>query len=262
MTAPDPRNRLNDLSNKKWIQETKSFWLSRPGPRDDLKTQHPATFAESDISRLIRFFTKGGDLVLDPFVGTGSALVACEQTGRQGVGIELIGRWADIARQRAPNSTIMLGDARRVLRGFKEESVDFVVTSPPYWSILNKELDHKTRAERVRRGLDTTYSEDPLDMGNIKSYELFLEEIGVVFAECLRVLRPGKYIGVIVSDFRHDSEYVMYHSDIAGLLQTRGFVLKGLIVLLQDDKNLYPYGMPYDYVPNIHHQYIVVARKP
>ena len=56
----DPRNRLNELSNREWLRETKSFWLSQAPPRSALKARHPATFSERDVERLIRLFTKPG----------------------------------------------------------------------------------------------------------------------------------------------------------------------------------------------------------
>ena len=52
------QNNLNDLSNVEWLTFTKSVWQSRPPPRDELKEQHPATFAENDVEKLILFFTK------------------------------------------------------------------------------------------------------------------------------------------------------------------------------------------------------------
>ncbi|MCX6346243.1 MAG: DNA methyltransferase, partial [Armatimonadetes bacterium] len=99
----DLRNKMNELSNTDWMIETKSVWFSRPPFRDKLKAQHPATFAESDIVRLIEFFTKPGQRVLDPFLGSGSTLVACAQTDRNGTGVELVEHWAEIARQRIAN---------------------------------------------------------------------------------------------------------------------------------------------------------------
>jgi hypothetical protein len=44
-------------------------------------------------------------------------------------------------------------------------------------------------------------------------------------------------------------------------VQKVGFSLEGITILVQDSKNLYPYGMPYAFVSNIHHQYILIFRK-
>ena len=69
-------------------------------------------------------------------------------------------------------------------------------------------------------------------------------------------------MAVIVSDFRHGPQYYLYHADLANEIQQRGLVLKGVIALLQDSKNLYAYGIPYAFVPNIHHQQILIFQKP
>jgi len=281
----DPRNKINELANREWMVETKSVWFSRPPPRDKLKAQHPATFAESDIVRLIEFFTKPGGTVLDPFVGSGSTLVACARAGRSGVGIELIEHWAGIARQRVADSSVrspsrtgpeqspatttfvevdqqvLIGDARELMPQFTEGSFDFIVTSPPYWNILRKDWDHKVKAERKSKGLQTRYSDDPNDLGNTESYEQFLDQLGKVFAECRRVLAPKRYMCVVVSDFRHKSEFIAYHSDITRVMESVGFSLEGITILVQDSKNLYPYGIPFAFVSNIHHQYILTFRK-
>ena len=263
----DPRNKLNGLPNTEWMIHTKSVWFSKPPQRDKLKVQHPATFAESDIVRLLEFFTKPGEKVLDPFVGSGSTLVACAQCGRNGVGIELIDHWAEVARSRVAQKgllteqTVISGDARDVMPTLAEESFELIVTSPPYWAILRKDWDHKVKAERKAKGLETRYSDDRNDLGNLPSYEVFLGELGKVFAECRRVLKKRRYMCVIVSDFRHKSRFVAYHADVAHIVESAGFSLEGITILVQDNKNLYPYGIPYAFVSNIHHQSVLVFRR-
>ena len=269
-TAADERNRINDLSNKQWLRETKSFWMSQAPPRDALKLQHPATFSECDIERLIRLFTKSGQTVLDPFVGVGSTLIACLRAGRRGIGIELAAEWYETAQQRLAAETgsappqdisLILGDAGTELAQMAPASVDFIVTSPPYWRILNKD-GQKVSAERTSRGLPTNYSDDEHNLANIEDYQEFLTRLGEVFGQCARVLRHGQYMAVIVSDFRHGPRYYLFHADLARQIEHQGMVLKGVTALLQDSKNLYAYGIPYAFVPNIHHQQILILQKP
>lgn len=274
----DARNRLNGLSNREWLKRTKSVWYSRPGPRDNLKSQHPATFAETDIVRLIELFTRPGALVLDPFLGSGSTLMACLMCGRRGVGVELVPKWVRIARGRLalflekasreqrclvdPDRDVLEGDSRDMLREFADDTFDFAVTSPPYWNILHKERGMKVAAERRGRDLPTRYSNRSDDLGNMPSYEEFLDELSSVWEETARVLAPGAFMAVVVSDFRHGDRYYLYHADTARVLEDTGLKLKGTIVLVQDSKNLYPYGIPYTYVPNVHHQQVLVFQKP
>lgn len=271
-TKVHPKNALNDLTGKDWIQATKSVWmqrgLGREHPDTEIERQHPAPFSFTDVSRLILFFTKKNERVLDPFCGVASTLKAAAVTGRKGVGIELVEQWVELGRQRlthevedASRQQIICGDARDVMKTFRDESCDFIVTSPPYWGILNKRADHKVRNERVKNGLATRYSEDPRDLANIPSYKDFINELVKVFAECRRVLRRGRYMCVVVSDFRHGAKFVPYHSDLIAALSPMGWELKGITILAQNHKKLYPYGYPYAFVSNIHHQYILVFQK-
>ncbi len=252
-------------------QVLSSFVYSITPPRDRLKSRHPATFSEPDIERLIRLFSKEGETVLDPFAGVGSSLVAARRAGRRAMGIELSPDWARIARERLDRETPLLGtandpevlegDSAEVLRTLPDESVDFAVTSPPYWFILNKRPSMKAQAERLARGLATTYSDADDDLGNIEDYDEFVTRLGGIFEECLRVVRAGRYMAVVVSDFRHGERFVLFHADLSAEMERRGWVLSGVTVLAQDNKTLYPYGIPYAFVSNVHHQYILVFRK-
>jgi len=271
-----PKNKLNDLTGKEWIQETSSVWfqkgLGREHPHAQIERLHPAPFSFQDIMRLIRFFTKKGEKVLDPFSGVASTLKACALSGREGVGIELISEWADLGERRLQEEVpvsqshltqrIIIGDARVELPKLLEESFDYIVTSPPYWQILSKKPDHKLKRERISNGYKTKYSDNELDLGNIADYSSFLKELSLCFKECYRILRRGKYASIIVSDFRHNSTYRVYHVDIIEIMETYGFKLSGIAILVQNSKSLYPYGYPYAYVPNIHHQYILNFQKP
>jgi DNA modification methylase len=208
--------------------------------------------------------------VLDPFVGVGSTLKACALEGRKGIGFELNPKYARLAKQRlrtevrdlwasADSQEVLVGDARKLVCELPESSLDFVVTSPPYWNILHKE-DHKAKQERVSRDLDTRYSDNKHDLGNISKYETFLSELASILGTCSRALKPKKYMVVIVSDFRDKSRFVLFHADLARALEPHGFEMRGLSVLYQRHKRIFPYGYPYAYVPNIHHQFILILQ--
>lgn len=278
----DPRNTLNDLNGSQWLPETKSFFfqkgLGASHPDAQIERQHPAPFSFQDVGRLIAFFTKRGMQVLDPFGGVGSTAKACALAGRVCTSIELQPRWHALALQRleqevgpgaSQQHTFILGDAREELKRLGDSTFDFVVTSPPYWSILNKKADHKVLRERVAHNLATNYSDDdPRDLANIQDYDTFLRVlVEEVFLECARVLRPKKYLCLVVSDFRNKSEFISFHSDLIQALNKRAtpdgytLTLQGVKVLLQNHKTLLPYGYPFAYVENIHHQYILIFRK-
>lgn len=268
-----PVNRLNNLTAKEWIPETVSVWIQRGLGKGHehakIERQHPAPFSFQDIARLVRFFTKTGETVLDPFVGVGSTLKAAALEGRKGIGIELNKKYAKLAERRlktelddglCDGQTVIRGDARSVIPELPEKSVKLVVTSPPYWNILHKQ-DHKARQERVAHGLDTQYSDDPADLGNIETYSSFLTAIADTLALTRTCLVDGGHLCVVLGDFRHKSRYYMLHADIAHQMEARGFTLKGIKILYQRHKRVFPYGFPYAYVPNLHHQYIVILTK-
>lgn len=276
----DARNTLNDLTGKEWLPETKSFFyqkgLGADSPDAQIERQHPAPFSFQDIAKLIRFFTKGGMRVLDPFGGVGSTAKACETEGRTCTSIELSEKWHRLAIQRletevregsSENHVFINGDACDELKRLETDSFDFMVTSPPYWGILNKQ-DQKVKKNRVANNLETNYSDDPKDLGNVESYAEFLDIlVDSVFAECARCIRPGRYMAIIVSDFRDKSRFYSFHSDLIqrldGLEIPDGGTLRlqGTRILLQNHKSLIPYGYPFAYVENIHHQYVLIFKK-
>ena len=281
-TGVDPRNKLNDLTGSEWLPETKSFFyqkgLGSKHPHAQIERQHPAPYSYQDVEHLITFFTKRGMKVLDPFGGVGSTAKACELEGRVCTSIELSKRWHDLAIERletevsegaSSHHAFINDDCIAALRNFDDNSYDFMVTSPPYWSILNKKADYKVKESRLKEDLATNYSDDdPKDLANIKDYGHFLDVlVDSVFLQCARVLKPKAYMCIVVSDFRHKSEFVSFHSDLIQRMQNREIphggtlTLQGVKVLLQNHKSLLPYGYPFAYVENIHHQYVLIFRK-
>lgn len=276
----DPRNKLNDLTGKDWLPETKSFFyqkgLGANHPEAQIEKLHPAPYSFQDISHLINFFTKKGMKVLDPFGGVGSTAKACEINDRICTSIELSSVWHELSIKRLDTEVkagcskkhkFINGDSCEELKKIENESMDFVVTSPPYWGILNK-LDQKVKKNRVANNLETKYSESENDLGNVEDYEEFLNIlINKIFLECARILKYGKYMAIVVSDFRDKSDYISFHSDIIQKLNKAsihgGGVLKlqGTKILLQNHKSLLPYGYPFAYVENIHHQYVLIFKK-
>jgi DNA modification methylase len=276
----DIRNSLNDLTGKDWLPETKSFFyqkgLGTNHPDAQIEKLHPAPYSFQDIGHLINFFTKQGMMVLDPFGGVGSTAKACEVNGRICTSIELSPIWHELSIKRLETEVgigtsekhrFINGDSCEELLKISSQTIDFVVTSPPYWGILNKQ-DQKVKKNRVANNLETKYSESKNDLGNIENYSEFLEIlVNKVFLQCARTLRNGKYMAIVVSDFRDKSEYISFHSDLIHKLNKatipEGGILKlqGTKILLQNHKSLLPYGYPFAYVENIHHQYILIFRK-
>jgi len=266
----DPRNAINDLTGKEWLLLSKSFWTSEAAAEDRGAYNHPAPFLVGDVQRLISLFTKRGMVVLDPFAGSGSALVAAGKLGRKSIGIDLSRKYYDLAKSRlerlgTPDWTYLLGDSYELLDSIGE--VDYIVTSPPYHNILRndgKGIRHAT-GKAYRRGARDgveVYSDCPNDLGNFDKYEDFLTAFSKIMVKALRCLRPGRYCTVIISDFTVDRAEVCVQADVVRLVQAADSEFVGTTVLLQTVKPLFPFGYPYAYKINHHHHNIMTFRKP
>ena len=213
------------------------------------------------ISEFIRFFTKESMKVLDPFVGIGTTLVACDRTGRRGYGMELNPKYVEIARKRiSKRQSLLQGDARN-LHDLDLPEIDFCITSPPYASMLHK-IDVNQK-KRIESGLDTKYSDSDDDLGNIMDYDVFLDELCGVFENIFEILRNGAYVVVILQNMIDKDVMLPLAWDFA-IKMTRPpnqYVLKKEKIWCQSKKRLHPFGYPYAWVSNTHHHYCIIFQK-
>jgi DNA modification methylase len=281
-TPETRRNKLNDLSGRDWIKFTKSWFIHRPEPRGDRKIRHPASFPESLVRDFVSFFTKKGGLVVDPFVGTGSTLVAALETGRSAIGFEIVEKYADISRERVKDALaqngaleqarksgsswakIITADSTKLSKVWREKDfppADYCITSPPYWNQLRK--SHIRQKGRVEKGLDTAYSDDPDEIGNMEDYDDFLRALKRVFDEVYSVMRPKGYLTVITNNVFSDGRMYPLAFDTVSTLSKGpfGWTPKDEKVWCQDDKTLLPLGVFNAWVGNRHHQYCLIFRK-
>lgn len=268
----DSRNQLNDLTGKEWLLLTKSFWESEPTKEDKSAYKHPAPFLVKDVEKLISLFTKKNMIVLDPFVGSGTTIIAANKLRRKSIGIDLNSKYLELAKLRFAELSIppeeyeyIVDDANVALK--KIVQVDYIVTSPPYHNILkntSKGIRHnngKNYRIGARDGIEY-YSDEANDLGNFESYEQFLKALKDIMCKCFKILKEGKYLSIIISDFTVDKKEVCVQADVVQLMASLGFEFNGTTVLLQRVKPLFPFGYPYSYKINHHHQNIITFRKP
>ncbi|MEJ5251625.1 MAG: site-specific DNA-methyltransferase [Chthonomonadetes bacterium] len=259
--------RMNELDGATWTRYSISIWSDIRKSPEEAALKHPAMFPTALAGRLIECFTNRGMVVLDPFVGIGSTLVAAKQLGRKGIGIELNPAYAEIARQRLKSRGLFdaeeevecevhTADARHLLQFVSENSVDLVVTSPPYWDIL---LEKRTADYKPIRH----YGDEENDLGKISDYNQFLAELQKIFSQVYTALRQGGYCCVVVMDIRKRDRFYPYHSDLAQKLQEIGFVWDDLIIWdrRQEYNNLRPLGYPRVFRINKVHEFILILQK-
>ena len=295
--APHPDNTLNELPGEEWLYFTKSV-LTTAYPSElghVARKVHGANKPPRLMARLIEFFSKTDELVLDPFAGVGGTLIgaAIARGPRRALGIELDPRWvavyeevvAGLSAERDGNGPAIAdlgtadpgptrsfepagiemrtGDALDILPTLAEASVDFVATDPPYNIQLPLTMAGGKLAEtHANRRTDyAMISDAPADLANAADYGAFLEAMGRVFSELARVLRPGRYAIVIVRDAYQAGRYQFVGADLAARADAAGLVPKGDLIWHQAGTRLRPYGYPRVFVPNIAHQHILVLRR-
>ena len=105
------------------------------------------------------------------------------------------------------------------------------------------------------------YSENENDLGNFDKYEDFLQALKSIMTKAFARLRNKKYASIIISDFTVNKKEVCVQADIVRIMQEIGFEFAGTTILMQTVKPLYPFGYPFAYKINHHHQNIINFRK-
>ena len=294
--AVHPDNALNELSGDEWLYFTKSLWTTAyPSELGHAaRKAHGANKPPRLMARLIEFFTKPGELVLDPFAGVGGTLLGASicRSPRRALGFEIEPRWAQVygnvveaglAEQNGDASLLadlgtadpggprrfdpadarfVVGDAMHLLAELESDSVDFVATDPPYNPQLRLTMAGGRLAEQFanRRTDYAMVTNDPADLANSATYDEYLDRMQDALGELSRVLRPGRYATIIVRDAYQDGSYRFTGADLATRAERVGFTTKGDLIWYQAGTRLRPYGYPRGFVPNIVHQHILVLR--
>lgn len=271
-----PKNCLNELTGGEWLYQTKTV-LHTNYPSilgHNLRKKHGANKPPQLMAELISFFTKTGELVLDPFAGVGGTLLGAWLCDRKAVGIEINQQWIDIYKEvcqleNVQQFPIIQGNNLDILPTLEANSFDFIATDPPYMPNVPKTMSTNREGYQNRKTDYDKFSDYKEDFANM-TYEQFMDKMAEVMKECLRVLKAGKYMCMIIRNQYKDGRYIMTHADMANIADTitrvekgqkQKFVLKGEKIWYQAGSRLRPYGYPFSFVPNLIHQNILIWRK-
>ena len=209
---------LEGLPISVWATGQRSAPVQRRGRYLPASTQHPARMLPAIAAHAISVYTQPGDLVLDPMCGIGTTLVEATHLGRDAIGVELEGRWADLATgnlrlarsQGATGAgTVIRGDATTLpdlvpsaLRG----KVALVVTSPPYGPTVHGLV--RPGPDGVRKHAHT-YSDQP-DRRNLahRNWTGLVDGFTKILEGCRELLRPGGTVVVTARPWRKNGQLV------------------------------------------------------
>ena len=138
-------------------------------------------------------------------------------------------------------------------------TIDYVLTSPPYWDMLHARGAETQRRRRADADLDVTYSDDPADLGNIRDYEQYLDRLAAIYTDLRVHLRPKAYLTIIVKNVKKGGRIYPLAWDLSRRLSGI-YTLKDERIWVQDNIPLAPYGMGNAWVSNIHHHYCLQFR--
>lgn len=270
----DSRNRLNDLTGAEWVHFLSSVEATAyptKGPQSyghKLRRVHPSPKPPQLMRRIIEFFSKEGEWVLDPFMGVGGSLLGCSLAGRNGVGLELLQEYVETYRQVSaledlPAQVSLVADARQMLKlpQVTEKEFSLVLADPPYGDMLSRpQLGEKRK--KTGSSSPTPFTGSPHDLGNLP-YGRFLDELTAILGLATRVLKPQGYMVVFAKDMQPTpSHHGLLHADIVvRLTGLEDLQYRGCKIWYNQTPRLYPFGYPYRFVANQLHQYILVFQR-
>jgi DNA modification methylase len=227
--------KINDLNLNNWKEYqdiiTDSLWII--GERDKSgshRGDYHGNFIPQIPNQFMRRFTKKGDVVLDTFLGSGTTLIECKRLGRNGIGIELLPKVAEMAKQRISQESlfdekvfteVLVADSTKIetrqrvdeiLKSHGRENVQLIIMHPPYHDIIK-------------------FSDRPEDLSNAKSVDDFLKLFGNVVSNFLDLLERKHYLVVVIGDKYTNSEWVpLGFMIMQEVLNEGGVILKSILV--------------------------------
>ncbi len=240
---------LTDVLTTVWSFPKRGGWAVHKG---DYRGNWPPQIPRALMMR----YTVPGDLILDPMVGGGTTLIEAKLLGRNSIGVDInynaiiltLHRlyYLERALEKIPKERIFSyidsdsdsqenylsgvkleemrnasykvynGDARN-LNEIDDESIDLIATHPPYFNII------KYSGEKKEEG----------DLSKTRKLEIYLLWISKIAEESYRVLKPGKYCGILIGDTRIHKHYVPISHYVLQVFLDAGFILKEEVVKIQ-----------------------------
>ena len=261
-TCSCPANHLNCMDAKTWMKSQIGVWEFYYEGRDIRdKKRHPATYPISLARKCIELFTHAGELVVDPFVGSGTTLVAASDANRNAVGFDLKQEYVDLCAERLSPQALVTSseqlaikdDARNISGYLEAETVSLLLASPPYANLLNRRRKNKSRRGDLRAndqlGEVEQYSQDAGDLGTLP-IEHYQRAIADVYEGLLPLLRPHGHCVVNVPDMWWEDERITIHIAVIEALRSAGYELRNTIIW--DRRNIVNrmgiFGWPNNYI--------------
>lgn len=241
-TCKCPSNHINCLTAKEWVKSQviiQEFFYEKRDIRD--KDIHPAVFPIALPAHFIKLFTHTGELVLDPFVGIGTTLIAARDLNRNAVGFDLKREYLDFAKKRLSQTTLspdsqqifVYDDAINIPKYLEPETVSLSVTSPPYANMLN----HRRLNKSIRGNLRENkyflkiqqYSKDPRDLGQM-NHEQYATALTKIYKGIYPLMKPKAHVIININDVWENNTRIPTHVYVMKAVEAAGFEFRNTII--------------------------------
>jgi DNA modification methylase len=239
-TCACKKSHINCLTAKEWLKSQIGVWQFFYEKRDIRKKDlHPATFPISLSNKIIKLFSHEGELVVDPFVGSGTTLLSSQDLNRNAVGFDLQEEYINLCKDRLIQENLLNSskqiavhdDALNIPLYFENNTISLIWTSPPYANLLNRKRKNKSRRDRKNDQYLKVeqYSQDPRDLGTM-SLDNYTKEIGNIFENIYPLLKPKGHCVINVPDMWWENKRITIHVSIIQELRKRGYELRNTII--------------------------------
>ncbi len=260
-------NHLNCMSAKEWVKAQIGVWEFFYEKRDIRdKEKHPAVYPISLSSKVIKLFSHEGELVVDPFVGSGTTLVSAQDLNRNAVGFDINKKFIELSETRLEQTRLtdhdeeirteqrlIKDDARNAYQYFEDEQITLLLTSPPYSDLLNRERKNKSRRGDERKNEQyqkvEQYSQKENDLGTLTIDE-FKNAMEDIYSKLLPKIRVKGHNVINVADMWKDNERIPIHIYVIEAMENAGFELRNTIIWDRTNivNNVGIFGWPSNYI--------------
>jgi len=259
--------KINDINLLRWKEYddiiTDSLWIMK---KRDTSGGHLGwywgNFVPQIANQLMKRYTKKGDWIFDPFVGSGTTLIECRRLGRNGIGVELNGDVVEKARllvnkeENVHNvvTDIVGGDSAtinidEIANKYRIKKCQLIIAHPPYHDIIN-------------------FSDDKRDLSRATSVQDFLDMFGRVVDNVNPLLEVNRYFTVVIGDKYTKGEWIPLGFYCMNEVLKRGYLLRSIIVKNFDEtrakrsqEELWRYRALVGGFYIFKHEYILVFKK-
>ncbi len=254
-----PANHISCITAKEWVKsqvaiqkfditsdEIKEFYYEGRDIRD--KNVHPAVFPIALPAHFINTLTHKGELVVDPFSGIGTTLLAARDLGRNAVGFDLKKEYFEITKKRLGQQKItedgtkqiaILDDAHNISEYIDENTISLCITSPPYANMLGHKRLNKSMRGDLRKNDNylriQQYSSDPADLGTMNN-ESFCQALEEIYSKILPLLRKRAHCIININDVWENNKRTPTHMYVIQALEKAGFEFRNTFIW--DKRNL------------------------